>query len=795
MRRKTFLLFLFIILINSAATPLFAQEEKQQTQETLPAPPLAPDVAEDVPALPEKNITAIEVLGNKAISSNTLISKMKMRVGSPYRENVSSDDLKRLYLLGYFSDIKIDTQDYKDGVKVVITVVERPIIEKITFSGIVHITQKDEKLKESLKSKESQYLDYPNLAEDKHILEQMYEKMGYSQAKVDYSIEENKETNKVKIFFNIVEGRKVRIKDIYVQGNKDFTAARILRLIKTKRAWLFNAGVLKEEVIKEDMERLRSFYRRAGYTDASAGYEVKGDAKKPYLLYITITILEGKKYLVGTVIVSGSKDISQKEILDRLKLCVPGNVYSQEAMKQDIASIQALYFDRGYISCVVQEATSVNTNTGHVDIVYNIIENEIAYVGRVRVKGNIKTRDLVIRRELRIHPGDRFDGEKLRRSRERLKNLGFFDEVSYDTEETKEPNKKDLVVDVKETKTGAFSFGGGYSTVDQLVGFVEIEQKNFDWRNWPYFTGGGQNLKFRASFGTVDSGYDLSFTEPWLFDYPVTFGFDGYRRTQSKDTSIGYGYDQNLTGGDARLGKELTEYLRADLTYRFDKINISNIDQNATDDLKKEAGTNIISSIQTALSFDSRDNAFDTHRGNLLTGFVEWAGGPFGGDKNYAKFYGRASHYFPLFLQSTLEARGRVGLVKPYGNSDDVPIYERFFAGGANTVRGYHERKVGPLDPVTRDPLGGQALMVGNLEYLYPLFDFLKLAAFYDVGNVWAKTSKLATGGFKSGFGVGIRMKTPIGPITLDYGIPLNKEEGEEKRGGGQVHFSASQGF
>ncbi len=780
--RKILLIMLLSFLIPGACLPVLAEDQQQAGQQ------------------PSVKVTAIEVKGNESISTNTILSKMKTRIGSIYRENIINDDLKRLYLLGFFSDIKIDTQEYKDGVKIVITVKERPVVEKIIFSGIARLTIKDDKLREEIKSREGQYLDYPSLTEDVRILKRLYEKKGYSDAGIKYQLDFNKETGKVSVTFIVTEGKRVRIKNISVEGNKAFTQRRILRLMKTKRAWLFNPGLLKDDVFQEDIERIKAFYRREGYTDVEVNYQVKPGAQKGYLLYITIKINEGKKYLVGNVTVEGNKDIPQSEILPRLKECVPGKVFSQEALRADVMNIQSLYFDRGYISCLIQETTSLNSYTGRVDIIYNIIENEIAYVDKIKIRGNVKTKDIVIRRELRIRPGERFDGEKLKRSKERLVNLGFFEEISYDTEDTPVPDKKDLLVDVRESKTGAFSFGGGYSTVEDFVGFVEIEQNNFDWRNFPYFTGGGQNLKFRGSFGTVTSAFDLSFTEPWVFDYPVSFGFDLYRREHTRDTDVGYGYDQVVTGGDLRLGKELSEYIRADATYRYDRINISNISGDASDDLKKEEGKNTVSSVQFGMTYDSRDNIYETYRGDVFAGNIECAGGPFGGSKDFAKFSGRASHYFPLFRQSTLEARLRAGVAEPYSDSNDIPLYERFFAGGADSIRGYHERKVGPIDPASKDPLGGEAVVIGNLEYTYPLFSFLKVAAFYDIGNVWSKVNKFGSdefgsGRFKSGFGIGVRIKSPIGPIRLDFGIPVNKEPGEEKKGRGMFHFSASRGF
>ncbi|MBM3245937.1 MAG: outer membrane protein assembly factor BamA [Candidatus Omnitrophica bacterium] len=781
--RRIFLIFFLILSVNSL---LFAQEKPSPEQQAVsPSEPQA-----------QKLVTAIEVKGNKSISTNTVISKMKTRVGQPYQENVISDDLKRLYLLGFFREgTSIDTQDYKGGVKVIVSVVERPIIEKISFSGMRRITASDQKLKESLKSKENQYLDYPSLAEDIRTLEKMYEKIGYSRVQINYQLAMNNETNKVKVQFNVAEGKRLRIKNISVEGNPSFTGRRILKLMKTKRAWFFNAGALKEEVLKEDIERVRAFYHRQGFADAVVNYDVSADTAKPFLLYIKLAIQEGRKYLVGDVTMQGNKDIREKEILARLKECVPGKVFSQEALKEDVANIQGLYFDRGYIMANIQETTALNPSTGRTDINYDIAENQIAYVDKIKVRGNVKTKDIVIRRELRIRPGDRFDGDKLRRSKERLQNLGFFEEISYDTEDTQAPDKKDLVVEVKETKTGAFSFGGGYSSVDEFVGFVEVEQKNFDWKNFPYFTGDGQELKFRAAFGTLSDNLTLSFTEPWVFDYPVSFGFDGYKEDHKRESDVGYGYDEEVVGGDLRLGTELSEYTRGKLTYRYDTIDITNINEDATDDLKKEYGRNSISSLQAGLTYDSRNSVFDPTSGNVVDGTIECAGGPFGGDKDYLKFFGRISHYFPLWRGSALELRARAGLADPYDDSKTVPIYERFFAGGAYTIRGYHERKVGPIDPASKDPLGGESMLIGNAEYTYPLFDFIKLAAFYDIGNVWAKVDDFASGGLKSSIGLGLRIRTPIGPIMLDYGIPFNKEPGEEDKSEGRFHFSMSHGF
>jgi outer membrane protein insertion porin family len=427
----------------------------------------------------------------------------------------------------------------------------------------------------------------------------------------------------------------------------------------------------------------------------------------------------------------------------------------------------------------------------------DIKEGDLAYINKIKIQGNTNTRDIVIRRELRMYPGDQFDGKKLRKSKERLKDLGYFEDVGYDIEDTDVKDQKDLVVQVKEAKTGSFSFGGGYSTVDKLVGFIEIEQKNFDISNWPSFTGGGQDLRIRGEVGSTRQNLLLSFTEPWIFDHPISGGFDAYLTDIKKDSSTGYGYDERRLGGDLRLGKTFSDNFAIGSMYRLEEIKISDLDSNVSADLAAEEGTNVVSSLGFSTSTDYRDSKLSTTQGWLWNNNFDIAGGPLGGDKEFWRLQTAGSYYIPIKfneLTTVAQLTGRTGTVQPYGDSARVPIFERYFAGGANSIRGYNERKVGPLDPVSGDPVGGEAMIVGSAEYTVPIVEILKGAIFFDTGNVWSKAKDYGTGGFKSGVGFGLRVKTPIGPIKLDYGIPLNDEPGEEEKSG-KFYFSVSRGF
>ena len=739
----------------------------------------------------EKVIKKIEISGNKAINESTIISKIKTRVNQPYYSRIAKDDIKRLYATGFFSDVSIDIKVFEDGLKVLIAVEEKPIVDTIDIQGM-RILRKDLIIRKTLKTKVNQYLDYNQLKEDVDAIGKEYQKKGYSDVKVEYKTNIDKATNKAKVVFNVTENKRIKIKRVYVVGNNTIGRNKILGAIKTKRARLFSSGIYKEGEFQDDLERIKILYISEGFSDVEIDHKFEYDDRG--FMYITFMIKEGQRYKINNVVIQGNKVFTSDELTSKLEEAVPGKWYSELAIQKDIYNLRDYYLGKGYLFVQIKDAASVDSKTGKVNISYDIQENDVVYVDRIDIQGNTKTKDKVIRREIRLKPGDRFDGEKLKRTRERLDNLGFFQEVNFDNEPGSGPDKENLIVDVKEAQTGSFSFGGGYSTVDQLIGFVEIEQKNFDIFNFPNFTGGGQDLALRAELGSVMENFYLSFTEPWMFDHPVSFGFDVFRTMHDQNNDVGYGYSEKNTGGDIRLGKEFSEYVRGNMMYKLEQISISDVPSEASNDLKKEEGDSILSSMDFTLTKDTRDSVFDPRKGSVLSGTFGDVGGPLGGDKDFLKLYGSFSNYHSIGKKSVIELDLKAGGLFTYSDTKEVPIYSRFFVGGSDTIRGYNERKVGPVDSVTEDPLGGEAMIVANIEYRYKILDFMSLAAFFDTGNAWSEVGDFGKGGFKSGIGIGVRMKTPIGPIKLDYGFPLNKEPGKETREG-RFHFSVSKAF
>ncbi|MCK9615409.1 MAG: outer membrane protein assembly factor BamA [Candidatus Omnitrophica bacterium] len=733
-------------------------------------------------------IARVEIKGQKIVSDATIISKIKIRAGQTYNENVVNEDIKNLLATGFFENADAEKEKTAEGIVITFKVKEKPVLTKLDIEGEHFIRKK--KIEEVIDIKAGSFVDEYKLNEVASKIKDLYAKKGFTQTKVTYDFNVKKDANEAEVKFIIEEKGVLKVRRVKIQGNKTISAGRILKLMKTRKAWLFNPGLYKEEAFRDDIKRITDFYRQEGFTDVKVDTELDFNEKG---LYITISIVEGKRYYLGTIQIEGYKDVSLNEIKKAMKLKTD-SVYSDTVLYEESSRIRSVYVDKGYIFAQIEPVTILNPETQKVDVTYKIIENQVAYIERIDIKGNIKTKDKVIRRELRVYPEERFDGKAVRKSKEKLENLGFFEEVRFDTEPGTKPDQVNLVVDVKEAKTGHLSFGGGYSSIEEFVGFAEIRQKNFDYKNFSTFSGAGQDLSLYASLGSLTSRYELSFTNPWIFDRPYSFGFDVYKKGHEQDEDVGYGYSEDITGGDVRLGKDFNDSLKAQIAYRYDRVKISDVIDSATSDLKDEAGTNDLSSGEFDLSYDTRDNVFSPLTGIYFTNNLQVTGGPFGGSKDFFKYFARFSYYYPLINKSVLEARLRAGWADPFSDTKNIPIYERFFVGGASTVRGYQERKLGPVDPATDDPLGGESMFVANLEYTYPLIDFLKVATFFDAGNVWSKNSDFFSDKLYKSVGLGVRVKTPIGPVSVDYGWPLDLGPGEERKEG-RFHFNISRGF
>ncbi|MBF0493698.1 MAG: outer membrane protein assembly factor BamA [Candidatus Omnitrophica bacterium] len=754
------------------------------------------DDTKTVASTGERRIVDIQVKGNNSVSTPTITNRLKVQVGDTFDETALNKELKRLYAMGYFNDVTVEYEDNKEGVVVIFKVTEKPVVVGIEFRGNTRLAKG--KIQKKITIKEGDLLDYNVVSQDAAKIKAYYIEEGYPKADVQYRVEDEK-NGKAKLAFIVSEGETVIVKKINFEGNKNIPKADLAAVMATKTGfWFIRKGAYDEEKFQADVARVASLYRTKGYLD------VKVDSRLDYSkdgksMFITVVIDEGKAYKVGDIIINGNLIVPKADI-QKLITIKSGENFDYKKIKDDIESVRMFYYDKGYMNAEVDMDHKYKPDIDKMVLTFNIEPHDIVYVGKVAITGNTKTRDNVIRREVRVYPGEKYDGKALRKSKERIYNLGFFEDVYFETVPTNDPNVKDLNVTVKETKTGEFSFGGGYSSIDAFIGFVQVRQKNFDLLDFPTFTGAGQDLVIRAEAGSNRTNYLLSWTDPWIFGYPYLFGVDLYREEHNRSGLSGYDYDERRTGASFRGGKDLTDELNAGLVYNIEQVNLSNVPDNSSSALTDEVGTNILSSLTGSLNYDTRDNKFSPTEG-LLTGLsVKNAGGFIGGDRTFVKGGIDGAYYYSIFNNIVLEVKGMFGCGTEYGDSDTIPIYERYFAGGANTIRGYEQRAVGPRDPNNNAAVGGDTTAIFNTEVTFPIFkNIIKGAVFYDAGNVWAnagqknRSALREDNAIKMGAGTGVRVKTPIGPLKLDYGYPLSDNFDDKKEG--QFYFSMSHGF
>ncbi len=734
----------------------------------------------------EQKIAEVVVLGNRTVDDAVILSKVKTRPGAVFSQKYVNEDLKRLYSLGYFTNISVDVSPLGGGLKVAFIVKEKPFLKDVLVEG--NKVFKRERILDEMESKINRVLDESRVKSDIEKIRKLYQEKGYYTADIAYKITTDENTGRGILALKIVEGQKLFVKEIQLQGVKAFKAGKIRGLMKTKQKWLFNAGYLKEEELQDDVDRIRAFYVSKGYIDAKVVDVKRLFNPEKTQLTLVLTIEEGRQYTVSSLTFEGNKVFPSEDIKKKLKV-VPGTLFIPEIFRQDVKAVEDYYLEKGYIDAKVKVDTNIDYATGKIGLIYRIEEADLSYIEKIDIQGNIITKDHVIRRELAVVPGEKFDGVRVRRSQERLQNLGYFKTVDVDYQSTAKPQRKNLVVTVEEKKTGELSFGAGFSSVDSLIGFAEVSQSNFDWRNWPSFTGAGQKLRLRVEGGPKRQDFMVSFTEPWFLNQRLAAGFDGF---YSNLGFLSNKFDEKRLGFDLRVGRPITEFLRGDVIYTLERIDL-NIVSDASDELKLEGGNRVVSKATLKLDWDTRNNFFYPTTGQriLLTG--DLAG--LGGDTHFAKGELRSAFYFPMpwFTNHVFKWASEAGAAEKFGSSPRVPIFDRFFLGGPSNLRGFRFRTAGPKDD-QGEPIGGDVKFSTTAEYTFPIVAFLSGAVFYDVGNVYRKFSDIDLHQINSDVGAGVRLKLPIGPIQLDYGFPITVDD-ETKKGHGQFQFNIGTTF
>ncbi len=721
-------------------------------------------------------IKELYIRGNRYVSTAIIKKQIKLIPGRIFKMEDANEDIKRLYKTGYFSKVEADVKPTSDG-QVILTyfVTEEPVVKKIEILGNTKI--KTKKLLRMLPFEKDDILSENKVSEGKEKIKNYYIKRGYMNVRVEYKIVRDEENNSATVYYYIDEKRRVRIKKIKFIGAKHIKPRKLRKIMKTKSKFFFiRSGYFKEKDFKDDLERIKAYYYKKGYIDIKILDVKKIFSKNGKYLTIVIKLKEGKRYKIGSIEYKGNSIFSDDE-LRKGSLLKPNEYFLPENLRDDLKRIEHLYYKQGYIDTVVDADTLVDER-GNLKVVYYIKESQRVYVKKIKIIGNTKTKDIVIRREITVAPGEVFDGVMTEISEKRLKNSGLFEDVKIYPDPEEKGKYRDLIIKVKEGRTGQLSFGAGFSSVENFLGFIEIEQKNFDLFNWPYFTGDAQKLKLRAEYGDVRKDFVLSFIEPWFLDKRLSFGIDLFKTETSYKDSV---YDEDRKGGDIKLSWPIGKFSRMSTFYSYEKAKIYNVSESASDLIKKEEGLRTISKIGVSITRDTRDSYFFPTSGMKTTLSGELAG--IGGNTNY--YQGIFSHYsfFDVFGDTVLMFKFKTGIIKEFGDSDDVPIFDKFFIGGPSSIRGFKYRDVGPHDS-NGDAIGGKFYAYTTLEYTVPVFKRISVATFFDVGNLYAEPDDVDFGELNGSVGLGLRLRLPIGPLSLDYGYPVITDDYHEGENG-----------
>jgi len=713
-------------------------------------------------AASEYQIADIAVSGNRRVKADSILNAISLHKGQTVTLTQIDEAIQAIYKLGRFSDVSAQVELQNNAQILIFQVTERPLVRNVKFEGNEEIGT--ERLQGVVTLKVPDIYDPYEVQKSIVAIKAEYVKDGYYAAEITSDSQVN-DDNEALVTFRVAEGKLVRIKELRFEGNTIFDAGELRAAMDTREKWMFSwltgRGNYDEALLEQDLERISDLYFNRGYIRVKVRKPVISLVDDRSHMLILIQVDEGDQYRIGKIDAVGDLIDRKGEILNHLQLR-PGDVFSRELLRKGVSKITDLYADKGYAYANVSPLSRVDDATKLVDLALEIEQGPQVSVERINISGNTKTRDKVIRREMKVIEGDLFNATALKRSKARINNLGFFEAVDVTTSEGSDQGHVNVDVNVKERSTGTFSIGAGYSSVDGFVGQGSITQENFLGRGW--------KLNLAASLGGDSTTYQIGLTDPYFLDKNLTLGFELYQTTREWDD-----FSRDATGGAVKLGMPvLDDYSRALFVYRLEEKEIYDVDPWADQDIQDEEGTSIISSLTSSFTRDTTDYRLDPSTGQVFETSWELAG--IGGDEKFNKFIVDYRHFWPAPLNTVFSAHGQIGYIQDWG--DDVPIDERFYLGGINTIRGFDSREVGPRDE-NGDFTGGDMEAYANFEWLFPLAKDMgiKGVTFFDVGNAW-DTNYLSD--WRYSVGAGIRWLSPLGPLRLEWGYNLDPEEWED---------------
>ncbi len=729
----------------------------------------------------EYQVDEVLVEGTRRVEQSAVEAVLTAKAGQSLSRADIDRDIRAIFALGRFQDVVAEVSD-RDGVTVLAyRLTERPLVRKVVFTGNDEF--KEDKLRE-LSTLKTPNLFNPNAVDESiEAIKKAYLAEGFYAVAVTSEVDIDEE-NEASIAFTIDEGEKVLVRHISFEGNTVFSEKQLRKAIETKEkwflSWLTGRGTYQEEVIQNDLEIVADQYYNEGYVQVKVRQPLVALSEDKKYLDLLIEIEEGAQFTVGELDAQGDLLKSKDEILSLVKLQA-GDVFSRKKLRESVFAVNDMYADQGYAYVNVSPLTNLDPSEQRINLTIDIEQGVQVVIDRVIIGGNTKTRDKVIRREMQMVEGDLYSATGIKKSRRKINNLGFFEEVNVTTAKGSDESHMDVHVDVKERPTGTFSLGFGYSSVDKFIGQGSVSQDNF--------LGRALKLNLAASFGGSSTTYQVGIFDPYFLDKNLGLGFDIYNTEREWSD-----FSKKTTGGDIKLGFPVAENTRGFLMYKYEDKEIFDVDEDASRLIRDQEGTSTLSSLFASLTKNTTDYRLDPSRGYVAEGSVEFAG--LGGTEKFVKTVLDYRHFWPFKWGTVFTAHGQVGHIQEIGG-EEIPIDERFFLGGINSLRGFNSREVGPrVRQVTEvagsdgeivededfEFIGGDKEAYFNLEYIFPLVKDLNLKGlvFFDTGNAWGEDEEFFDE-MRYSAGGGIRWFSPMGPLRLEWGYNLDAKEDEDK--------------
>lgn len=716
-------------------------------------------------------VQEMRVEGAKRVGADAILQVMGTRVGEEFDPSRVREDVKAVYRMGYFSDVRIDAEEVPDGLRLVVFVTEKPIVSSIVVEGNKEVEDAD--LRAALTIKERTLFQEEKVKESARKMREVCQNKGFYDATVDFSVEEEADGS-IRVVFRASEKEKLEVETIRITGNRYLGTKEIRKVIETDEkgffSFLTDSGTFKKDVLENDVRRIEILYQNNGFLNSKVFDPELGRGSKGLL--VTIHVFEGRQYRVGEVRFAGDSGIAEEELRKSVKLR-KSDVFKREVLLSDVLSLTTILNDRGYALALVSPLVEKREDYPLADVTYKMERGDPYRFGRVEVVGNTKTLDRVIRRNLDVADGKTYTETGLKHSKENLTRLQYFKDVKISTAPSQTPREMDVKVEVQEGPTGTLSGGLGFSSVDKLFGVIQVSETNLFGRGW--------RASLNSQFGARRTVFSLDFRNPSFLDTDFSLLLNAY------NTEVEYtDFDRKTQGGKVGVGYLFSRNTSASLSFRLDRVEITDPGEAVSSILREEFGKGKQETRSVILNVgrNTTDRYIDPSRGTVTSATVEYAGGPLGGDADFVKYFLNATKYIPITESTVLSGNILWGhAVSTVGGR--VPIFERFFLGGPYSIRGFKSRTISPTDPNTDERIGGNKELVANVEYLVPLFSEIgfKGVLFFDTGNTWRQGDWPWDGEkLKYAAGFGIRWYSPMGPLRFEWGWNLDPAPGEPKR-------------